>query len=187
MAEAAEQSEPTMEEILASIRKIIATETIPDPKPPPAEDILELTDVVEEEPEPTQPTPQPAPEPVVEAVIEPEVVVTEPEPPMPEPEPPMPEPIPEPIAEAPVDEPLVAPETTALAATSFAQLAEELEKQRISLAPHISVGNGQQTLENLVVEIMRPLLKEWLDQNLAVTVERLVQAEIERINRRHSP
>ncbi len=180
MAEAAEQSEPTMEEILASIRKIIATETIPDPKPPPAEDILELTDVVEEEPEPPQPTPQPAPEPVVEAVIEPEVVVTEPEPPKPEP-------IPEPIAEAPVDEPLVAPETTALAATSFAQLAEELEKQRISLAPHISVGNGQQTLENLVVEIMRPLLKEWLDQNLAVTVERLVQAEIERINRRHSP
>ena len=180
MAEAAEQSEPTMEEILASIRKIIATETIPDPKPPPAEDILELTDVVEEEPEPTQPTPQPAPEPVVEAVIEPEVVTTEPEPPKPEP-------IPDPIAEAPVDEPLVAPETTALAATSFAQLAEELEKQRISLAPHISVGNGQQTLENLVVEIMRPLLKEWLDQNLAVTVERLVQAEIERINRRHSP
>lgn len=179
MAEAAEQSEPTMEEILASIRKIIATETIPDPKPPPAEDILELTDVVEEEPEPPQPTPQPEPEPVVEAVIEPEVVVAEPEPPKPEPKL-------EPIAETPVEEPLVAPETTALAATSFAQLAEELEKQRISLAPHISVGNGQQTLENLVVEIMRPLLKEWLDQNLAVTVERLVQAEIERINRRHS-
>ncbi len=178
MAEAAEQSEPTMEEILASIRKIIATETIPDPKPPPAEDILELTDVVEEEPEPPQPTPQPEPEPVVEAVIEPEVVATVPEPPKPEPKP-------EPIAEAPDDEPLVAPETTALAATSFAQLAEELEKQRVSLAPHISVGNGQQTLENLVVEIMRPLLKEWLDQNLAVTVERLVQAEIERINRRH--
>ena len=184
MAEAAEQSEPTMEEILASIRKIIATETIPDPKPPPAEDILELTDVVEEEPEPTQPKPQPEPEPVVEPVLEPEVVATEPEPPKPEPS--KPEPKPEPIAEAPVDEPLVAPETTALAATSFAQLAEELEKQRVSLAPHISVGNGQQTLENLVVEIMRPLLKEWLDQNLAVTVERLVQAEIERINRRHS-
>ena len=174
MAEAAEQAEPSMEEILASIRKIIATETIPDPKPP-ADDILELTDVVEEEPPPA-PTPPPPqePEPVVEAVIEPEIVA------------PAPEPEPEPLAaEAPVEEPLTAPETTALAATSFAQLAEELEKQRVSLAPHIAVGNGQQTLENLVVEIMKPLLKDWLDQNLAATVERLVQAEIERINRRH--
>lgn len=177
MAEAAEQAEPTMEEILASIRKIIATETIPDPKPP-ADDILELTDVVEEEPPPAAPIvepPAPKPEPVVEAVIEPEIVASAPEP----------EPISEPIVEPPPEEPLLAPETTALAATSFAQLAEELEKQRISLAPHIAVGNGQQTLENLVVEIMRPLLKEWLDQNLAATVERLVQAEIERINRRH--
>lgn len=166
-----------MEEILASIRKIIATETIPDPKPP-ADDILELTDVVEEEPPPAAPIvepPAPKPEPVVEAVIEPEIVASAPEP----------EPISEPIVEPPPEEPLLAPETTALAATSFAQLAEELEKQRISLAPHIAVGNGQQTLENLVVEIMRPLLKEWLDQNLAATVERLVQAEIERINRRH--
>lgn len=183
MAEAAEQSEPTMEEILASIRKIIATETIPDPQPPP-DDILELTDVVEDEPPPApppvapvaEPPPAPKPEPVVEAVVEPEIVVPEP----------APEPEPEPLAaEAPPEEPLVAPETTALAATSFAQLAEELEKQRISLAPHIAVGNGQQTLENLVVEIMKPLLKEWLDQNLAATVERLVQVEIERINRRH--
>lgn len=181
MAEAAEQSEPTMEEILASIRKIIATETIPDPQPPP-DDILELTDVVEEEPPPAPPPvtpvaepPVPKPEPVVEVDV---VVAPEPAPePEPEPEPP--------AEEVPPEEPLLAPETTALAATSFAQLAEELEKQRISLAPHIAVGNGQQTLENLVVEIMKPLLKDWLDQNLAATVERLVQAEIERINRRH--
>lgn len=183
MAEAAEQSEPTMEEILASIRKIIATETIPDPKPP-ADDILELTDVVEDEPPPPVPpvveTPVSKPEPVVEV----EPVLPDPTP-APEPEPePMPQAKPE-LEPVTAEEPLVAPETTALAATSFAQLAEELEKQRISLAPHIAVGNGQQTLENLVVEIMRPLLKDWLDQNLASTVERLVQAEIERINRRH--
>ncbi|MGE4373072.1 MAG: DUF2497 domain-containing protein [Xanthobacter sp.] len=39
------------------------------------------------------------------------------------------------------------------------------------------------TVEDLVKEILRPMLKEWLDQNLAGIVERLVRAEIERVTR----
>ena len=39
------------------------------------------------------------------------------------------------------------------------------------------------TLEDLVREELRPLLKAWLDQNLTPLVERLVKREIERIAR----
>ncbi|MBZ6076828.1 PopZ family protein [Microvirga puerhi] len=40
-----------------------------------------------------------------------------------------------------------------------------------------------QTMEGFVAEMLRPLLKDWLDENLPALVERLVQAEIERIVR----
>ncbi|MFG1392575.1 DUF2497 domain-containing protein [Xanthobacter agilis] len=39
----------------------------------------------------------------------------------------------------------------------------------------------ERTVEDLVKEILRPMLKEWLDQNLTGIVERLVRAEIERV------
>jgi cell pole-organizing protein PopZ len=41
-----------------------------------------------------------------------------------------------------------------------------------------------QTLEDLMKDLLRPILKAWLDENLPGLVERLVQAEIERISRR---
>ena len=40
------------------------------------------------------------------------------------------------------------------------------------------------TLEDLVKEIMRPMIKEWLDSNLPPLVERLVGREIDRLARR---
>ena len=40
---------------------------------------------------------------------------------------------------------------------------------------------GGPTLEDMVRDEMRPLLKEWLDANLPALVERLVQVEIERV------
>ena len=39
------------------------------------------------------------------------------------------------------------------------------------------------TLEDLVREMLRPMLKTWLDDNLPGMVERLVRAEIERVAR----
>lgn len=39
----------------------------------------------------------------------------------------------------------------------------------------------ERTVEDLVKEILRPMLKEWLDQNLAGIVEQLVRAEIQRV------
>jgi len=41
-----------------------------------------------------------------------------------------------------------------------------------------------QTLEDLMKDMLRPMLKAWLDENLPSLVERLVQAEIDRISRR---
>ena len=39
------------------------------------------------------------------------------------------------------------------------------------------------TLEDLVREMLRPMLKSWLDDNLPSLVERIVKAEIERVSR----
>ena len=51
-----------------------------------------------------------------------------------------------------------------------------------TLAQTVLVQNGR-TLEDLVREMLRPLLKTWLDDNLPSMVERLVRAEIERVSR----
>ena len=42
----------------------------------------------------------------------------------------------------------------------------------------------ERTVEDLVKEILRPMLKDWLDANLPTIVEDLVRAEIERVARR---
>ena len=45
------------------------------------------------------------------------------------------------------------------------------------------LGNNARTLEDLVKEMLRPMLKNWLDDNLPQLVERIVRAEIERVSR----
>lgn len=50
-------------------------------------------------------------------------------------------------------------------------------------APQI-VRSGETSLESLVREMLRPMLAEWLDRNLPATVDRLVAAEIARIARK---
>ena len=45
----------------------------------------------------------------------------------------------------------------------------------------VPLGNTQQTLEDLVKELLRPMLKDWLDDNLPLLVERLVEKEIARL------
>ena len=44
-------------------------------------------------------------------------------------------------------------------------------------------ARGGRTLEEVVSELLRPMLKSWLDENLPEMVERLVRAEIERVSR----
>ena len=48
------------------------------------------------------------------------------------------------------------------------------------------LSNNARTLEDLVKEMLRPMLKSWLDDNLPGLVERIVKAEIERVSRGRS-
>jgi cell pole-organizing protein PopZ len=50
------------------------------------------------------------------------------------------------------------------------------------LAHTVQVRNGR-TLDDFIGELLRPMLKTWLDENLPAMVERLVRAEIERVSR----
>ena len=45
------------------------------------------------------------------------------------------------------------------------------------------LGQNARTLEDLVKEMLRPMLKAWLDDNLPGLVDRIVRAEIERVSR----
>ncbi len=52
-----------------------------------------------------------------------------------------------------------------------------------SALAHTILAQNARTLEDLVAEMMRPMLKSWLDDNLPSLVERLVREEIERVSR----
>jgi uncharacterized protein len=71
-------------------------------------------------------------------------------------------------------DPLLSQEATTVVDSAFSALAQT-----------VLVQNAR-TLEDLVREMLRPLLKSWLDDNLPSLVERLVRAEIERVSRGRS-
>jgi uncharacterized protein len=70
----------------------------------------------------------------------------------------------------------VAPEAAAAAASSVGNLVRTLAAERA-----MKVHTGGPTIEEIVREEIRPLLKAWLDENLPPMVERLVRLEIERV------
>lgn len=149
-----------MEEILASIRRIISDDKEAPAEAAPAEEPLELTQEIKED----------------GSVVD----IAQPEPvsePLPA-SPPEPEPAPEPA--------LVSEPVAAEAASSLHTLASTVEIEELASAPRGAtyIGNGSRTLEDMTLELMRPLLRQWLDQNLPPIVDRLVQKEIERISRR---
>ena len=77
---------------------------------------------------------------------------------------------PSPKAAAP-DRGLISSSTMAAVDSAFNTLA------------HTVIGQNARTLEDLVKEMLRPLLKSWLDDNLPGLVDRIVRAEIERVSR----
>ena len=85
-------------------------------------------------------------------------------------------PIPAEAPPAPADAGLLAPAAAAAAAASVGQLLRAVSTERGAM-----VHRGGPSIEDVVREELRPLLKEWLDQHLPAMVERLVRAEIERV------
>jgi len=216
MTQAAKTQEPSMEEILASIRRIIADDDatkappkapeppkaaaapaparpVPPPRPaappppPPAEtngqddidamfasvdttpeepaapaatDILDLTEEMEAPAEPP---------PVLRRIdATPDVVEA----------PPASEPVPTVEAARRQFREQTGPERSLLSSSTTAAVDSAFN----SLAHTVLVQNSR-TLDDLVREMLRPMLKAWLDDNLPNMVERMVRAEIERVSR----
>ena len=84
---------------------------------------------------------------------------------------------------APASEPapggLMGHDSTAAATASVGALLRQLSSERST-----QVHRGGPTIEDLVREEVRPLLKAWLDAHLPPLVERLVRQEIERVTGR---
>ncbi|WP_328702734.1 DUF2497 domain-containing protein [Belnapia mucosa] len=167
---AAPPGDPSMEDILASIRRILnEDETLPpgtSPAPAPTAEPLVLTeDMLVREPEPAAPPPAALPE-------------TPPEPAMAAPPAPaMPAPPSAPAATPdPSPETLLAPAVAAAASASIGSLLRAVSQDRSA-----AVRSNGPTIEDMVREELRPMLKDWLDQFLPTIVERLVRAEIERV------
>lgn len=207
MNEPKAQQDPSMEEILASIRRIIsegeqsedgaATEDVseqemepelepepevvetpdvvetlePEPEVEGAEDVLELTEKVEDDGTVVSLNASAA----TEVEYEVELVEESPAPSLPEPER-------EIGPTTPVDEDrLVSDEAAAVSADAFSALSRSVAASGAAEAG-MRLGGSDRTIEDVVREAVRPLLKDWLDRNLPGLVQKLVQDEIRRLS-----
>jgi uncharacterized protein len=214
MTQTAKAQEPSMEEILASIRRIIADD---DSKPAKAPEVAAAAKAPQSPPaapppKPAAPLPSAPPPAAANSQDEVDAMLAELDgPPKAAPKPavaqspvsapapaaevldlteamaaPTPPPGPAPNfrtidgasdvvfttrPEPPVDRALISNETIAAVDSAFNSLA------------HTVIGQNARTLEDLVREMLRPMLKSWLDNNLPGLVERIVRAEIERVSR----
>ena len=197
LTDAEDQSEPTIEEILASIRRIISEEgeaaeeagdevddedilVLQEPAPEVElepllelsreereEEVFELTEVLEKEDEP-------------EFLILDDVIEEEPGP------------VFETGSEYEPEPESFALSTPATAdAESEGLISGEVEEQTtadfvnfastVSSAQGLQLGAAHRTLEDLVKELLRPMLKDWLDNNLQPIVSRTVEREIAKL------
>jgi uncharacterized protein len=81
----------------------------------------------------------------------------------------------------PDDERLLSEVAASAAAAAFGRVAAAPR------ARHDSPLVGDRPLDEIVRELLRPLLRSWLNENLPGIVERLVQAEIAKISARSEP
>lgn len=191
MADAAKDQDQSMEDILQSIKRIIAEEGDPV-EAASTSDVLELTEQLAEDGSISQIKPDETP--AVASISLDEIMaapISPPEPePLPEPaiapaEPDPVEPVAAEAAPTAVVEPSLKEDTLMSGATLSASVAA-LNALRDSMAPvasssHATVFRSGTTVEDLVVESLKPMLKEWLDANLPSMVEALVKREISRL------
>jgi cell pole-organizing protein PopZ len=149
-------------------------------------EILDLTEDMTAPPAAAPPPPTPMP------TAPPSVAHAEPPPPPPQAGPPLSPPLRDNPGNG-VSEP-PAPRTVEEARRQFAQVTAgdrpllssttsgAVDSAFNALAQSVLVQNSR-TLEDLVREMLRPMLKAWLDDNLPAVVERMVRAEIERVSR----
>lgn len=214
-------ADPSMDEILASIRKILneddaraaAGEAPPAPaaaephrsRPEPqhaapeADDVLMLDETMMVTPPPVPNAP--ASPPVVLPPAKPASAEQTPSPAAPAAPPALPMPAPrQPVLVVdapgptftPIPVPSASPEAmtpglVGAAAAGAASASVEALVRTLSRERATTTHRGGPTIEDLVREEIRPLLKEWLDTHLPPVVERLVRTEIERVINRIAP
>ena len=131
----------------------------PPPPPAPVPDVLDLTEAM------ATPSPAPAAPPFRTIDAASDVVFTD---------------------SAPDTGPIARPASTP-PASDYQGLISNATVSAVDSAfntlAHTVLGNNARTLEDLVKEMLRPMLKGWLDDNLPNMVERIVRAEIERVSR----
>ena len=154
--------EPSMEEILASIRNIIADEPAkgaapkaPQPAPTPTSQIVYSKDAAAPYGEASGSPQRPDANAPTVVWRRPQAVEAEAAA----------------VALQPSEEPLLSPQATEAAALSFGALSAGLDVRSAELA------------DGMVRDLLRPMLKQWLDDNLPAIVERLVRDEIQRVAR----
>jgi cell pole-organizing protein PopZ len=191
--------EPSMEEILASIRRIIADDDArPTQKPAPAplpepvaapaaqqddidslfdadppaepEGVLELTEAMAAPSEPIGNTDLD----FIDAELPAEASEDEP------PEPDMPSPA---YAAAPEPPRYAAPPPPRREDRLLSTATDGAISAAFGSLTHTILSQNARTLDDLVQDMLRPMLKAWLDDNLPTLVERLVRSEIERVSR----
>lgn len=171
MAEAtpkADKSE-SMEEILQSIKRIMDDNGAAAEAKPAEPEVYELTNVIKEEPAAAAaPAPAAAQAPSVE----------EPAPP-PVPLPPEPEPVPAPAPRDDADS-LMSRQAKNAAANAFKKIESGKRDSSIPLIPSPHFRGGT-SIEDLVLEVLRPMLKSWLDENLPIIAQKIVEKEVKRI------
>ena len=175
--------DPSMEDILASIRRILnedetnvpasSDSSLAIPPAPSKDDVLVLDPsmMVGADPAPS-PLPQPMLPPPAPRQPAPQLL---PQSPPPRSSPPPQSPSSQPAAQS-APELLVAPEAAASASAAVSTLVKALVAERTT-----PVHRSGPTIEDVVRDEMRPMLKAWLDQHLPPLVERLVRVEIERV------
>jgi uncharacterized protein len=198
------QHEPTMEEILASIRKIISEDGPENAAPPPAE----AEAAAPPPPPPPPPEPAPAPLPVHDDVLE---LTHEFEPPPPAPAPedlvfesvaPAPAPAPAPTSEVHSDifsdhtrkamedtfnnlpddhdQPAPVRNTSPIAPVDGASVENVFERAvRESFEPVLQKYLSDNS--DAVITRMKPLIREWMDEHFPALLEGAVRAEVERV------
>jgi cell pole-organizing protein PopZ len=201
--------DPSMEEILQSIRAIIAEdgdETKPSDAPKPnnpagqvtGSDVLELTDsmAADTPPPPAAKVETPPPAPVMEAPATPPPAAAPAAPAdvLSQIEDALSTPAAAPAAAAPAavspavaavtSEALLSEQAAATAAASVKKLQAAVEPPlpgaTTTPSPAFQSGN---TIEGMAAAMLKPMIKEWLDKNLPGIVERIVTAEIRRLSK----
>lgn len=188
MADAKSQSgseEPSMEEILQSIKKIIsddeagakpANEAAAEPQNVSGSDVLELTDMVDEPPLESKvetAAPLSSSNDVLNKIDE--ALAVE-------------KPLAQPVASAtpPVSAQtaLLSDQVATAASSAFKKLQEAAEPPipNIQTTPSPTFISGA-SVEAMVMDMLRPMMKDWLDKNLPGIVERIVTIEIRKLTK----